>query len=203
MKQILFIRWWEAFDAPEDYHAYLRNREFNPFDQKKSWRDWVARALSSEYEVMMPTMPCKQNADYESWKIRFERHFPFLNDEPCILIGHSLWWSFLLKRLSENTFPKDVFQLHLVCPALSSEWLVGEGIGTFRADVTLFHRIEQQIETIFIYHSKDDPVVPYMHSEAIAEYIPSSTFLTFQHRGHFDQPALPELLDNIWYYHTK
>lgn len=200
MKQIIFIRGGEAFDKPEDYHAYLQNRSFDPFDSKKSWRDRVARALSEEYEMMIPLMPCKQNADYLGRKIRFERHFSYLNNEELILIGHSLGASFLVKRLSENNFPKHISQLHLVCTMISSEWLVGEGLGQFVADRNKITSIETQVEKIFLYHSKDDPVVPYWHSEKLAELLPKSTFLTFQNRKHFNQPALPELLENINYY---
>lgn len=200
MKQIIFIRGWEAFDKPEDYHAYLKNRSFNPFDTKKSRRDRVSRALSEEYQMMIPTMPCKQNADYLGRKIRFERHFDYLNNEELIVIGHSLWASFLVKRLSENTFPKNISQLHLVCTMISSQWLIGEGLGQFVADQSKIPTIENQVNQIFLYHSKDDTVVPYRQSEKLAELLPKSTFLTFQNRWHFNQPALPELLENINYY---
>lgn len=200
MKQIIFIRGWEAFDKQEDYHSYLQNRSFDPFDTKKSRRDRVARALSEEYQMMIPTMPCKQNADYLGRKIRFERHFDYLNNEELILIGHSLWATFLTKRLSENTFPKEISQLHLVCTYLSSTGLIDEWIGDFIIDHDKVSTIEKQVNQIFLYHSKDDPVVPYRHSEKLAELLPKSTFLTFQNRKHFNQPALPELLENINYY---
>lgn len=200
MKQILFIRWWEAFDKQEDYHNYLRNRSFDPFATKKSRRDRIGRALSEEYEMMIPTMPCKQNAEYEARKIRFERHFDYLNDEWCILIWHSLWGSFLVKWLSENTFPKKISQLHLVCSYLESKWLIGEWIGTFTAELDKIPDIEKQVDQIYIYHSKDDPVVPYQHSETLASLLPTATMLTFENRWHFNQPALPELLEKIQYY---
>ena len=85
--QIIFIRGGEAFDTKEQYYNYLRQREYNPFEQKKSWRDWIGWALSEEYEMMMPTMPNKHNADYLSWQIWFEKLFPYLNDQKLIVIG--------------------------------------------------------------------------------------------------------------------
>ncbi len=200
MKQIIFIRWGEAFDKPGDYHNYLKNRSFDPFQNKKSRRDRIGRALSEEYQTMIPTMPCKQNADYLWWKIRFERHFDYLNDEELILIGHSLGWSFLIKRLSENNFPKKISQLHLVCTYFESEWLIDEWIGDFLSDKAKIPHIQDQVDQIFLYHSTDDPVVPYSHSEKLAALLPKSTLLTFQNRKHFNQPALPELLENINYY---
>lgn len=200
MKQVLFIRWWEAFDDPKDYHEYLKKRDFNPFRNKKSWRDWVSWALTDIYEMMVPTMPCKQNATYGAWKIWFERHFDYLNDEWTILIWHSLWWAFLLKWLSENTFPKHISQLHLVCPVTSSEWLVWEWIGDFIIDFDKLNNLEFQAKEIFLYHAKNDNVVPYQQSLDLLKHMKKVKFLSFEDREHFNQPALPELLENLWVY---
>ena len=200
MKQIIFIRWGEAFDTEEQYLDYLQKRKYDPFDQSKSWRDWIERALSEEYQMMAPVMPCKQNATYVAWKIWFEKLLPYLNEEELIVIWSSLWWTFLAKYLSENTFPKQIAQLHLVAAAFDSEGLVDETIGDFILDTNKLGNIEKQIDKIFLYASTDDPLVPISHSENYKKYLPSAEVFIFQNRGHFFQPALPELLENIGAY---
>ncbi len=58
-------------------------------------------------------MPNKTNAQFEEWKIWFEKFIPFLNDG-VILVGHSLGGVFLAKYLSENKFPKKIGGVFLV-----------------------------------------------------------------------------------------
>ncbi|HOZ56452.1 MAG: Alpha/beta hydrolase family protein [Parcubacteria group bacterium ADurb.Bin316] len=196
--QIIFIRGGEAFDTKEQYYNYLRQREYNPFEQKKSWRDWIGWALSEEYEMMMPTMPNKHNADYLSWQIWFEKLFPYLNDQKLIVIGHSLGCIFLAKYLSENKFPKIIDQLHLVAPVFESEGLNGETVGDFTLNKNKLVNLGKQAKVIYIYCSQDDPVTPLRHGELYKEYLPKAELLIFEDRGHFIQPALPELLGNIY-----
>ena len=62
---------------------------------------------------MYPQMPNKQNADYQAWKIEFEKILPDL-DKDSILIGHSLGGIFLAKYLSENKLAQKLDSLHLV-----------------------------------------------------------------------------------------
>jgi len=115
-KQILFIRGGESFDNQEDFYKYISTVSLDPYNKTKEWRDWIIWALEDSYDLICPLMPNKQNADYVAWKIWFERHFQFINNEKPILIGHSLGGGFLLKYLSENNFPKKISQLHLVAP---------------------------------------------------------------------------------------
>ena len=200
MKQIIFIRWGEAFDTEEQYLDYIKKRKYSPFDQERSWRDWIQWALSDKYEMMAPVMPCKQNATYIAWKIWFEKLLSYLNEEELIMIWSSLWGTFLAKYLSENTFPKQITQLHLVAAVFDNKGLVDETIGDFILDTTKFGNIEKQVDKIFLYASTDDPLVPMSHCENYKKYLPSAEVLIFQNRGHFLQPALPELLENIWSY---
>ncbi|MDD3262915.1 MAG: alpha/beta hydrolase [Candidatus Absconditabacteria bacterium] len=146
---------------------------------------------------MIPEMPCKQNANYVAWKIRFERHFLFLNNEDTILIGHSQGAVFLTKRLSENQFPKKVKQLHLVSSVFDDNNLDEETIGNFAFDPKNLGNITNQCEKIILYHSKDDDIVPFRHSEELKKHLPKATFFIFEDKGHFRQEEFPKLLENI------
>ncbi len=197
MKQIIFIRWWEAFYTKEQYYNYLEKREYNPYKKKKSWRDWIAWALSDDFEVFEPQMPCKQNADYKSWKIWFEKLFPYLWDEKIILIWNSLWASFLAKYLSENEFPKKISEVHLVAPLINDEGLVDEYIWDFALDFKKAENIEKNAKKVFLYFSEDDPILPFEQYFVWKKLLKNSKFFIFQDRKHFSGPAFPELLENI------
>ena len=200
--QIIFIRGGESFDTKEQFYAYLKAREYNPFEHKKSWRDWVEWALSEEYEMMAPVMPNKQWADYEAWKIWFEKLFPFLNDQKLIMIGQSLGGLFLLKYLSENKFPKRIAQLHLVSPVMDNEGVynvgsVSETVGNFILNPEKLPNVSEQADEIYIYHSTDDPLVPLSHSQRYKQHLPKAELVVLEGRGHLNQPAFIELLENI------
>lgn len=197
MNQIIFIRWWEAFYTDEQFYNYLEKKEYNPYKVKKSWRDWIAWALSEKFEVIEPVMPAKANAKYKAWKIWFEKIFPYLNNEKTIFVWSSLGGSFLVKYLSENDFPKDIAELHLVAPVLNDEWLVDEYICDFASQENKVANIEKKAKKVFLYFSEDDPVLPFKQYFEFRKLLKNSKFFIFQDRWHFAQPAFPELLQNI------
>lgn len=196
-KQIIFIGGGETFENKEDFYNYISTVELDPYKEGKYWRDWIIGVLSEDYDIIVPQMPAKQNSDYEAWRIWFERHFDFINDENPILVGHSLGGTFLLKYLSENNFPKKIKQLHLIAPAVYDDGLGLEKLSTFEFDIKQVNKIENLSNEIHLWHSEDDDVCLFKNSEMVKENIPSAIFHTFKDRGHFLQPAFPELLEVI------
>jgi predicted alpha/beta hydrolase family esterase len=84
--------------------------------------------------------------------------------------------------------------LHLVAGVLDDEQ---EYLGDFLPDIKKISQLAKEIKYIYIYHSTDDPLVPYSHAERLAQALPQATLLTFEDRGHFRQTDFPELLANI------
>ncbi len=199
MKQLIYIGGWNRFPDIDSLCKALETREYNPFEEKKWWKDSLSQELKSTHQIIRPEMPIKQMASYKVWKIWFEKIFPYLNDEKLVLIWHSLWWNFLMKYLWENTFPKKIKQLHLVAAVVdgSDRPADKQYLWDFAFDVDTITKLENIAEEIFIYHSTDDPTVPYSHAEKIKAYLPNAKLITFTDRGHFSQPEFPELLENI------
>jgi len=201
MNKCIIIHGGEAFDSEEQYYAFLEAWEIDPIKPwRKKRRDRIAHALSHEWQVFLPHMPSSQHATYKARKIWFEKYLPYLGGEKIVLIGNSLGGWFLSKRLSENRFPKKIDQLHLVAACISNEWVEDEWAADFDFDHTQLFHLEQQCEEIYLYHSRDDEVVPYAQALLLHSYLPKATLLTFETRNHFFQPALPELLENMKVY---
>jgi uncharacterized protein len=201
MNQCIIIHGGEAFDSEEQYYTFLENRELDPTKPPyKKRRDWLAAGISHERQTFMPQMPSPQNATYKARTIRFEKYLSYLGDEKIVLIGYSLWWRFLCKRLSENTFPKHINQLHLVAACISADGVEWEWSADFGFDHALLRNLEQQCDEMFLYHSRDDEIVPFAQAELIKSYLPKATLFTFETRNHFFQPAFPELLENMSVY---
>ncbi len=111
--QILFISGGMTFKNQDNYLDFLKNREIS-IDEKISWNgNYLKEELKDYCKIIKPRMPLQDNAKYEEWKIHFERHFEYLNDE-IILIGSSLGGVFLSKYLSENKFPKRLLLLRVI-----------------------------------------------------------------------------------------
>ena len=155
MKQLIIIHGWTRFPDNAAFYKYLREKEYNPFEERKDRKDRLAVQLKDMYQIIKPTMPDSRNASYQARKIRFEKILPYLNDEGVILIGNSLWWNFLLKYLCENGFPVKISKLYLVCAVIdeTDRWPDREYMWDFAFDTTRIQQIETLANEIYIYHS--------------------------------------------------
>lgn len=193
--QVVFIHGGDSFATNEAFYESLRKMEYEPHPEPyKRWRYWLQTELEADdHEWLFMNMPNKLNADYEAWRIWFEKVVPFItSDTPTHVIGYSLGACFLLRYLSENEAPFIIDKLHLVAPTLDDGQL-----GSFVCNETLLHAISEQIGEVKIYHSKDDPFCRYSDSTKLTDLIPDSHLHTFTDRSHFFQPEFPELLTEI------
>lgn len=194
-KQIFIIHGGDTFATYDDYITFLKNKEVDIEKlQYKSWKETIKESLGDNYQVITPHMPSKNNAKYTEWKIWFEKFLPFLQDN-VILVGHSLGAIFLVKYLSENTFPKKIQAVFLVAAPFddnTSDYSL--------ADFVVPKNLEQfkkQSNKIFLYHSKDDPVVDFGDFEKYGKALPHATQKVFINKGHFNQETFPELVTDI------
>ena len=193
-QQVIRIHWWESKANYKDFSDYLEKLEYKPFEEKKKkWGLTFKEDLGDNYEVFMPIMPNKNCADYEHWKIMFEKVFKFLKDD-VILVWHSMWVSFLCKYLEENTFPVSIKKIFLISWAFDDiEWDV---IWNFRFNQNL-DNLKKYEEKIILYHSKDDLVVSFSHFENFRKLLPNSEYKIFEDRFHFIDETFPELIKDI------
>lgn len=203
MEQLIVIGGAELFDTKEDYYRFLSEYPLD-INKKSLWsrKDRIIQACSWKMKCLKIDMPNKQDADYKSWKIWFNKHLELVDTKDLILVWNSLWSTFLIKYLSENNIDGHISQLHLACPMFNGKCLYPTYAGTKDFDINenLLNNISSQVWDIHIYHSKDDSCVPYSHSERLVEKLSIAKLHTFQDRDHFLQPAFPELLNNIGIY---
>ena len=198
MQQVLFIGWWNSYPSREAFIEELKKRDYNPFENKKKWKNNLWKELWEDWQVAILDMPNKNIAMYKEWKIQFEKTFEYLNGDQ-IIIAHSLWTIFILKYLTENKFPKRIKQLHLVSALIDDKDLPPEEsyLGNFAFDTTEIPVIQNICEKIFLYHSKDDNCVPIAQWERLHKLLPTARFEIFEDRWHMNIPEFPELIQNI------
>ena len=190
MKQILIIHGGDSFSSYDAYVRSLRSLEisYDRLRQQKKWKTWLVEQLP-EADVLLPTFPNCSNAVYDEWVVYFEKLLPFLHDE-VYLIGHSLGAMFLAKYLNEAPLNKPVKKLLLVAGGYDDESM--EDLGSFK--VTSAKNLPQSADEIHLFHSKDDPVVPYSELAKFQADLPDAIIHSFENRGHFLGESFPELL---------
>ena len=195
MKQLLFIHGGMTFNNHEEYINYLRTRTIRIVNDPH-WNEKFLDEELYDFQIIKPKMPRKENSVYEEWKIHFERHTEFIEDN-VTLVGFSLGGVFLAKYLSENKYPKKINSLHLIAPPFDGSMPEEDLAGGFELsdDLSL---IEEQCSNVHLYFSKDDFIVPIQHASLYKEKLPNSNFHIFESKnGHFLTPEFPELIKNI------
>lgn len=194
IKKIFIIGWWIDASNYKNYEEYLKNEEFNPYEEKVLWwKDNLQTDLWVWFEVIKIPMPNKWFAEYKYWKIMFEKAIPYLWEEN-ILVWHSLWGSFLLKYLSDNEL-ENILQIHLIAPAVFDS--DDELLWSFKFDEKLenFKRFENIVN---VYHSRDDDVVSYDDCKHLQKVLENANFEIFEDKGHFIfEEHIEELVKNI------
>jgi len=194
-KQILFIHGGSTFKSYREYLSHLKSIEIDLDRYRKTkWSDSLNIGLGNKFDVLLPKMPNPSNAKYNEWKIIFNKISKLL-EKNVILIGHSLGAIFLIKYLSENKFPKKILATLLISPPYDDDGME-ESLGDFILPKSL-NKLNNQGGKIFIYQSKDDPVVPYSHLEKYKKALPNAIIREFKNREHFNQPKFSELIKDI------
>jgi predicted alpha/beta hydrolase family esterase len=155
---------------------------------------YLQKSISSVYSFSSPAMPDPENPSYDLWENVLKEKFSELNGS-VILIGHSLGGSVLLKYLSEGNCNLSISGLFLMGSpywGLDKDWLFKE----FELSDKFATRLPQ-ISQIYLYHSRNDEVVPFSHFEHYAYKLPHAKARIFENYGHLFQDDLPELVQDI------
>ncbi len=155
--------------------------------------NYIRQSLSETHKLICPVMPHPEKPSYDAWKRQLERQLDIIDDE-IILLGHSLGGSVLLKYFSEMPYQKPISGLFIIASPFWGEknWKLDEY--TLKENFAA-HLIS--IPQIFLYHSSDDPIVPYEHTYRYAKSLPRATVTIVDHYGHNFEPPFPKLIRDI------
>ncbi len=194
-QQILIIGGGTTFSTYNDYLNYLKNTniDLERLKNQKSWKDDIDKKLGKNFEVFIAQMPNRTNAQYQEWKIIFEKILPLL-DNNLILIGHSLGGIFLAKYLSGHNIVSKIKSLILIS-APFDEANTDESLGNFRLNSSISKL--NQYKKIYLIHSQDDKVVPFCQVKKYQKILPKAKLISFKNKGHFNQPTFPGLIKII------
>ncbi|MDO4773544.1 MAG: alpha/beta hydrolase [Candidatus Saccharibacteria bacterium] len=188
MKQIVLVHGGNSYKDHATYRADLEALEmdYQRLLPKKRWSDAIIAAFP-DADILLPTMPNSANAQFDEWVIWFEKMIPFFKDD-VRLIGHSLGAMFLAKYLHERPLAHPVRQLHLIAGGYDNP---DHDYGSFMIESAT--GLEQSAAEIHLYHSQDDPIVPFTELTKFQADLPTAKSHIFTDRNHFFQPTFPEL----------
>lgn len=194
-QQVVIVPGGETFKTYQEYIEDLKNTKIDLEKyRRKDWKSQLQEDLGEKYEVFLLKMPNPNNAKYKEWKLFFDKVTSLLKENP-VLVGHSLGGVFLVRYISEDNLNLKVLASMLI-GAPYSEKEMQEYSENFIAPDNL-ERFRAQNKNIFIYHSKDDPVVPYINFKKYQEAFPQAITRSFEDKDHFKQDKFPELVRDI------
>ena len=154
---------------------------------------YLEKSLGSDYEVVAPEMPdAAIGPHYLPWRNKIDAQLRVI-DGPVVLVGHSFGGSVLLKYLAEGPPPGSIAGLFLVSVPFwgpegwaYDEYALPEGFPS-RLPAT----------PIFLYHSREDPHVPFAHLALYEERLPNAISRPIDGPEHSFMNGLPALIADI------
>jgi uncharacterized protein len=151
---------------------------------------YLKSKLSDEFEILFPTIEKPNTPTYEKFKKMFVATFNGIA-EPVILVGHSLGGSTLLKYLSEERHDISISGLFLVAtPYWKSNMKEFQLKENFQTSL-------KKIPSIFLYHSKNDTVVPFEHLKFYQTAFKAATVRELPGKEHRFSKGLSQLVSDI------
>jgi predicted alpha/beta hydrolase family esterase len=196
-QQIVVLHGGGIYSSHKEFLNTLKQKEISleRLRQKRDWKSNLQKTLGKTYDVLVPSMPNRDNAKYKEWKMWFEKLIP-LFDEEVIFIGHSLGALFLLKYFSEETYTKHIKALFFVGAPFNSEAISFAKESGFVLTKKL-PNLTEKTNRMYFYHSKDDRVVPFESYTEFKKVFPKAKGKSFTNRGHFNDETFPEIIDAI------
>jgi predicted alpha/beta hydrolase family esterase len=140
----------------------------------------LQKALGAEYDVRYPQMSGESEPEMQTWKAQIAKELEALGDE-VIVVGHSVGGSALLKYLSEEKVTKPIAGLFLLAaPSWDEEkW----NFDDLKLPRDLAVKLSW-IPRVFLYHNRDDQIVPFGHLALHAARLPRAEVREGDKGGH-------------------
>ncbi|PST84353.1 hypothetical protein C7T94_06460 [Pedobacter yulinensis] len=154
---------------------------------------YMRTALEPAFDIRCPIVADPEKPTYDSWTQELTTAFSEI-DGSVILVGHSLGGSVLLKFLSEHSLQQRVTGLFLIATPNwdDPDWDVEE----YKLESDFAQKLPP-VPAAFIYHSTDDPVVPFDHHLFYKTTLSHATVRQLPGNDHVFGAGLPVLIADL------
>jgi uncharacterized protein len=162
---------------------FIQGAGAGAYEEDKQLATSLREALGSHYEVHYPAMVDEDNAPYEQWKQQIEKELAAMQ-EPIVLVGHSVGASVIMKCMSEINVKKAIAGIFLIAaPFWGGEGWRYEGYEELALSKGLVAKLPKSMP-LFLYHCRDDEVVPFDHLALYAQILPQAAVRELDTGGH-------------------
>jgi predicted alpha/beta hydrolase family esterase len=153
----------------------------------------LTRELGQEYEIRYPAMPNEDSPDDAAWKQRLAAELTAMG-EGAILVGHSAGGASLLAFLAENNHRQTIAGAFLIAAPFFGK--AGWDCGDANLPKDIGARIQRGLP-MFLYHGRQDEIVPFAHVALLAEALPQALVRHLDGRNHQLNDDLFEVATDI------
>ena len=158
--------------------------------------DSLKKALGPNYTVRFPRMPGEASPQFAAWKRKLASELSHGRGD-LVLVGHSLGGAMLLNYLAEESetlrnMPVAGLFLLAVPAWDGKKWQFDE----LKLPADIADKLAD-IPQIFLYHCRDDKVVPFEHLALHAAQLPDAIVREIDHGGHQFDKDLSEVAEDI------
>ena len=153
-----------------------------------NWFPWLKKELELlGHEVFVPKFPTPENQTLENWMKVFDGYIDKV-DSNTIFVAHSIGPAFVLSVLEKINI--QVRACFFVAAGLSESGTsdIYKLIHTFLMKDFDWHRIKENCENFYMFHSDNDPYVPIEKAEDFARKL-NITLTKVPGAGHFNEAA--------------
>jgi predicted alpha/beta hydrolase family esterase len=143
----------------------------------------LQKELGPDFNVRYPEMADEANAPYDLWKQQIQDEIAMMG-ESVILVGHSMGASEMAKILTEIKVDARISGIYLLAsPFWGGEGWLYEGYEELELPVDAAAKFPNDAK-IFLYHTRDDEIVPFDHLALYATAFPQATIREIDSGGH-------------------
>jgi len=195
-KELSLCAWMGYHNRMAQHILFLHGAGEGAYKEDSLLAQRLQRELGTGYTVSCPELPDEANAPYELWKQRVEKEIHGMQ-EPVILVGHSIGGSHLAKIMTEVQADKPVAGIFLLeAPFWGGEGWHYEGYKEIEIPEESFSKLPKGAK-IFIYHTRDDEIVPFDHLALYAKHIPQAVVREIATGGHQLADTITPLVEDI------
>ena len=169
--------------ATNGYVLFIQGGGDGAYDEDARLADSLRHSLGPRVAVRYPAMPNEGDPSYGRWRQQIEQD---LADQPgpVAIVGHSIGASVLLKWLGERTGERAIAGVFLAaCPFWGGDGWRYEGYEDLALPAGFAPGLPPGTP-VYLYHCRDDEVVPFDHLALCAQALPRATVRAFDEGGH-------------------
>ena len=162
---------------------FIQGAGAGAYQEDRKLADKLQELLGSSHEVHYPRMPNEEDVPYDEWTQQIEVELSKARGA-VVLVGHSMGASVLAKYLSEPRGLGPIAGIFfLATPFWGGDGWRYEGWEGLALPHDAAARFPESA-SVFLYHCRDDEVVPFEHLALYSGLLPEATLRELDSGGH-------------------